>query len=167
MADESDQSNRGFEGLPVVGGLLRRQRREAERAISGVIDSIMRDSIGIDLIVQRLNLDAVVARLDIGEIVARLDIDKIVSRLDISAIVARLDIDAIVARLDVDAIVAQLDIDAIVARLDMNDVVARIDFAKLTDQMVGDIDFPKVIRQAGNSVVRGHRVRKKAPDVSP
>jgi hypothetical protein len=170
MTDAFPQASRVYEGLPVVGGLLRRQRREAERIASGLIAAVMRDSIGLDTIVRRLNIDAIVARLDIGEIVARLDIDAIVARLDVGAIVDRLDIDAIVdrldieaivARLDVGAIVARLDIDAIVARLDMNEVVARLDFSKLADQVVEDVDLPKVIMQAGTSVVRNRRPRNR------
>lgn len=163
MTDEPAPAHRGYEGLPVVGGLLRRQRQEAERLVSGVVEALMRDSIGLDMIVRRLNIDAIVARLDIGEIVARLNISEIVARLDIDEIVARLDIDAIVARLDIDALVARLDIDAIVARLDMNEVVARIDFPKLANRIVDDVGLPKVIRQAGSSAVRGRRPRK-TPD---
>lgn len=136
MTDEADPTRRAYEGIPVVGGLLRRQRREAERAISSLAAALMRDNIGLDMIVRRLDIDAIVARLDIGEIVARLDID---------------------------AIVARLDIDAIVARLDMNEVVARIDFPKLANQIVDDVKLPKVLRQASSSVVRTRRPRK-APD---
>jgi len=133
-----------YEGLPVIGGLLRRQRLEAQRLASGLIDALLRDSIALDVIVQRLNIDDIVARLNIDEIVARLDID------------------AIVARLDVGAIVARLDIDAIVGRLDMNEVVARIDLSKLADQVVEDVDLAKVIMQAGTSVVRGRRPRGRS-----
>jgi hypothetical protein len=166
MTEAFVQVYRVYEGLPVVGGLLRRQRREAERFVSGLIDAMARDSIGLDVIVRRLDIDAIVARLDIGEIVARLDIGEIVARLDIGEIVARLDIGEIVARLDIDAIVsrldlgaivARLDIDAIVGRLDMNEVVASLDFSKLADQVAEDVDLPKVIMQAGSSVVRGRR----------
>jgi hypothetical protein len=171
MTDAFVQVYRVCEGLPVVGGLLRRQRREAERVVSGLIDALLRDSIGLDAIVRRLlDIDAIVARLDIGEIAARLDIDAIVSRLDLGAIVARLDIgevvarldiDAIVSRLDLGAIVARLDVDAIVGRLDMNEVVASLDFSKLADQVVEDVDLPKVIMQAGSSVVRGRRPQNR------
>ena len=128
----------------MVGGLLGRQRREAERVVSGLIDRMLRDSISLDAIVRRLDIDAIVARLDIGEIVAHLDIDAIVSRLDLEAIVAR------------------LDIDSIVARLDMNEVMAGLDFSKLADQIVEAVDLPKVIMQAGSSVVRGRRPQNRA-----
>ncbi len=156
----------------MVGGLLRRQRREAGRVVSGLIDAMLRDSVGLDVIVRRLDIDAIVARLDIDEIVARLDVDAIVSRLDVGAIVARLDIgevvarldvDAIVSRLDVGAIVARLDADSIVARLDMNEVVGSLDFSKLADQVVEDVDLPRVIMQAA---VRWSAVaaRRTGPD---
>jgi hypothetical protein len=98
---------------------------EAERIAGGLIAAVIRDSIGLDTIVRRLDIDAIVARLDIGEIVAR------------------------------------LDIDAIIARLDMNKVMARLDFSKLADQVVEDVDLPKVIMQAGTSVVRGRRPRNR------
>ncbi len=134
MADELSQVYRVYERLPVVGGLLRRQRREVERIASALIAAVMRDNLGVDTIVRRLDIDAIVARLDIGEIVDRLDIDAIVDRLDI---------------------------DAIVARLDMNEVVARLDLSKFADQVVEDVDLRMVIMQAGTSVVRGRRPRNR------
>src|SRR5882757_3031767 len=136
MTERSDQGHGSYRRLPGVGGLLRRQRQEAERVISGLVDATMRDTVGLNMIVRRLNIDAIIARLDIGaivsrldiaEIVARLDIDALLARLDINAIIDRLDINAIADRVDVGAIVARLDIDAVVARLDMDEVVAKLD----------------------------------------
>ncbi len=157
MTDAFAQMYRLYEGLPVVGGFFRRQRRDAERAVSGVIDARLRDSISLDAIVRRIDVGEIVARLDVGEIVARLDVGEIVARLDVGEIVDRLDVGEIVDRLDVGAIVDRLDIDAVVARLDMNEVVAKLDFTKLAKQVVEDVDLPKVIRQAGNSAIRGRR----------
>jgi hypothetical protein len=48
-----------------------------------------------------------------------------------------------------------------VGRLDMNEVVASLDFSKLADQVVEDVDLPKVIMQAGSSVVRGRRPQNR------
>ena len=96
---ERSEGQGTYQRLPGVGGLLRRQRREAERVITGLVDATMRDTVGLHAIVRRLNIDAIIARLDIGDIVSRLDID-------VDTILERLDVDAIVARLDVDEAVA-------------------------------------------------------------
>jgi len=66
----------------VVGGLLRRQRQEAERVAAAFIEAVVRDRIGLDAIVRRLDIGAIVARLDVGAIVARLDMNEVVARID-------------------------------------------------------------------------------------
>jgi hypothetical protein len=134
-----------FEELPIVGGLLRRARRDVSGALSYLRDESRRSP------------------LDIDAIMARIDIDTIMARIDLDAIVAHIDVDAIVARLDVDDIVSRLDVDEIVSRLDLNDVVARLDFPKLVSHIVEGIDLPNAIKQAGNSVVRRRRPTAGGP----
>lgn len=121
-----DLPRRSAGSLPKVSGLLRRQRREAERALFGLVDTIVGDSISLERIVRRININAIIARLDIAEIISRLDID---------ALMARIDINAIIARVDIEAIVARVDLDAIIARLDMNEVIARMDLESLADRI--------------------------------
>jgi hypothetical protein len=130
MTERPAEGQGTYQRLPVVGSLLRRQRREAERVITGLVDATMRDTVGLNAIVRRLNIDPIIARLDIGAIA---------SRLDIAAIVDRLDIDALLARIDINAIIARLDIDAIAARIDVAELVARLDSAKRDDQPADDV----------------------------
>ncbi len=129
VADESDRVRNG--SLPIVGNLLRRQRREAERALHGLVDTVVRDGKSLERLVRRINMDAIIARLDINGIVARIDLDAFLARLDINTIVQRLDVDAMLARLDMQAIVDRLDVDAMLARLDMDAIVARVDLDAL------------------------------------
>jgi hypothetical protein len=65
MTDKSAGAHRNQSGLPVVGGLLRRQRQEAERVACGLVDTVTRDSSVLDKIVDRLDIDAFLARLDL------------------------------------------------------------------------------------------------------
>jgi hypothetical protein len=151
MTERPAEGQGTYQRLPVVGSLLRRQRREAERVITGLVDATMRDTVGLNAIVRRLNIlnfEAIIARLDIGAIasrldiagiVDRLDIDALLARIDINAIIARLDIDAIAARIDMGAIVERLDIDAVATRLDVAELVARLDSAKRDDQPADDV----------------------------
>ena len=75
-----------------------------------------------------------------------------VARVDIDRIVGSLDIDAIAARIDIDAIAARIDLDAVAARLDLNAVLDRIDLARVTEQVLDEVDVGHIVRESSGAM---------------
>jgi hypothetical protein len=113
-----------------------------ERALPEVVRAVL-DRIDLNEILDRVDMDRVLDRVDLDAVVSRISIDDILSRVDLDSVVAKVDIDGVVARIDVDAAVARVDIDAVIKRLDL---------ARLTSDVITEVDLREIVRESSSSI---------------
>jgi Senescence-associated protein len=82
----------------------------------------------------------------------RVDVDAIVSDVDVDRIVERIDVDAIVAKVDVNQVADRLDVDRVIARTDLTAIVDRLDLAAIADEVIADVDLPRLIRESSGAM---------------
>ncbi|WP_426562608.1 hypothetical protein ACPPVT_17860 [Angustibacter sp. McL0619] len=113
-------------------------RRSLERTAAGILDRVVPFALG-----------AVLDRTDLTMVVQqRVDLDQLVAVVDIDAVAARIDLDAIVKRLDLDATVRQMDLVA------------------LTQEIMGALDIPEIIRESTTSVASGSVTEVRLQSIS-
>ena len=115
------------------------------------LDAIV-DTVDLDRIVDKIDLDAIVDKIDLDRIVDKIDLDRIVDKIDISAIIAKVDIDGIVATVDLGKIIARIDVNAVAATIDIDAIIDRVDLIGIADDVIDEIDLPRIIRQSSGSI---------------
>jgi hypothetical protein len=102
---------------------------------------------------------ALAGQVDLTQLVReRVDLNAIVDDVDIDRILDRIDLDQVVSRVDVDAIVDRVDVDRVIARTDLLAVIDRIDVAAIAQEVIEDVDLPRVIRES-SGLLAGETVR--------
>lgn len=104
------------------------------------------------LVLDRVDLGRIVDAVDLDAVVARVDIGKIIDRVDVDAVIARVDIDGVVATVDLNRIIARVDVDAIVERVDVDAVIDRLNLGEIADEVIDEIDLPRIIRESTGSI---------------
>ena len=127
-------------------------RVDLDAAIAGLDLDAAIGRVDLNAAIAGLDLNAVIGRVDLNAAIAGVDLDAVVARVDIDRIVGSLDIDAIAARIDLDAIAARIDLDAVAARLDLNAVLDRIDLARVTEQVLDEVDVGHIVRESSGAM---------------
>ncbi len=110
------------------------------------------DKIDLDRIVDKIDLDAIVDKIDLDRIVDKIDLDRIVDKVDVEAVIAKVDIDGIVATVDLGKIIARIDVNAVAATIDIDAIIDRVDLIGIADDVIDEIDLPRIIRQSSGSI---------------
>jgi hypothetical protein len=117
------------------------------RAIEAILGQLDLTEIVLDL-----DLDRIIAAVDLDAVVRELDVNAIVRRVDINGIIGQVDIDAVASRIDVEQIAERIDLDTLAGRIDMERLIARLDLAKLSLEVIDQIDLPEIIRSSTGAV---------------
>ena len=88
----------------------------------------------------------------------RVDVNAIVEDVDIERIIDRVDLDAVVDRVDVGRVADRIDVDRVIARTDLISIVDRLDVAAIAQEVIEDVDLPRVIRESSGAMA-GESVR--------
>ena len=110
------------------------------------------DKIDLDRIVDKIDLDRIVDKIDLDAIVDKIDLDRIVDKVNVAAVIAKVDVDGIVATVDLDKIISRLDINAVAATIDIDAIIDRVDLVGIADEVIDEIDLPRIIRQSSGSI---------------
>ena len=110
------------------------------------------DAVDLDRIVDKIDLDRIVDKIDLDRIVDKIDLDRIVDKVNVAAVIAKVDVDGIVATVDLDKIISRLDINAVAATIDIDAIIDRVDLVGIADEVIDEIDLPRIIRQSSGSI---------------
>jgi hypothetical protein len=162
-----------------------RARLEAEREVDAlanqlipvilaqVLDRIdltqlVLERVKLDQIIDSVDVNAVAAKLDIDPIIDRVPMDKVVDRVPIDRVIDRVDVNEVASKVDIGRILDRVDVNAVAATVNVDAIIARVDLAGLANEVVEDIDLPKIIRESSGAMasetVVGVRLRSAHAD---
>lgn len=67
-------------------------------------------------------------------------------------VLAELDLDAVADRIDVERILARVDLDEVADRIDLDRIIERLDLARLSMQVMNEIDMVEIMRESTSSL---------------
>jgi hypothetical protein len=116
------------------------------------LTQLVRDRVNVDAIVDDVDLDRILARIDMNAIIDRVDVDAIVTKVDMERVARTFPVEGVVDRLDVDRVVDRVDVERVVERVDVDGIVRRLDLAEIAQEVVDEIDLPRIIRESSGAM---------------
>jgi len=133
---------------------------EIARALADQVDltALVREQVDLNAIVEDVDIERVIDRVDLDAVVQRVDVDAIVDRIDMDRLAREFPVEAIVDRVDVNRTADRIDVDRVIARTDLVSIVDRLDVAAIAQEVIEDVDLPRVIRESSGAMA-GETVR--------
>jgi hypothetical protein len=133
---------------------------EIAQALADQVDltALVRERVDVNAIVEDVDIERIIDRVDLDAVIERVDVDAIVDRIDMVELARAFPVETVVDRVDVNRAADRIDIDRVIARTDLVSIVDRLDVAAIAQEVIEDVDLPRVIRESTGAMA-GETVR--------
>ncbi|MGH2631483.1 MAG: hypothetical protein ACRDHI_13135 [Actinomycetota bacterium] len=127
---------------------------EIAQGVADQVDltAIVRDRVDVNAIVDDVDIERILDRVDLDALVDRIDVDAIVEKVDMERLARSFPVETVLDRVDVNEAADRIDVDRVIARTDLASVVDRLDLSEIAEEVIDDIDLPRLIRESSGAM---------------